>query len=679
MKGKKNHGRLRKLKIKSRLIISFGILVITPLIVLGVTSFMVSKQAMEDKISAFSAQIMEQVGRNVGAELSKYQGLMDEVSFDKKIQQAIEKEKYENIIDKLNTTKDINNLISTKVFVNQGIKSLGIIDNNNQIFGEFNSETLNDNFTKALNENTNKDNNKLSWRFHSEQGVGIVASKYIKSLDTNENIGIAFAAFKPEALADVYKNVNIGEGGFINIINSEGIIISSKDKNIIGKPMEDTSIISSITSKDENLAEGNKFFKSNDNKYLVSYVPLNGTDWHIVGMIPFSYMNSQSNFLRANIIVIGFIAFVIAMIAALAISRSISTPLNSLVELMNQAKEGNFALHINDNSKDEIGEVIYAFDEMVKRISMLILNVKGLISSVTDSTKIIAQVSEHSYSASEEIASTMNEIARGTSDQAVEVSNGLNNLNILSQGINVVNDNVDTVAKILTSTKKLEEEAKRSVKVLNEKAIETSGASNKIINDINTLNVDTKHIKTVVEMIVAIADQTNLLSLNAAIEAARAGESGRGFAVVAEEIRKLADQSKEASIQINNIINDIQKKTELTAKEANNTKVILEQQIDAVGKTDNAFKVIFDAMDEISIGLSRMVNSVDEIVTARDNTTTAMEEISSVSEETAATTEQVSASTQDQIEGVQKISDLAASLNDMVGRLNSAVDLFKIE
>ena len=224
----------------------------------------------------------------------------------------------------------------------------------------------------------------------------------------------------------------------------------------------------------------------------------------------------------------------------------------------------------------------------------------------------------------------------------------------------------------------MKQEAIISVKTLNNKAEETNKASTKIAEDVNILNSNIKDIKGIVELIVDIAEQTNLLALNAAIEAARAGESGRGFAVVADEVRKLADKSKESSVQINKIINDIQHKTEVVVKEATSSSIIIKQQMDAVEKTDTAFKTIFEGMDQIDNQLEEMVVSINEIVNSKDKTKIAMESISSVSEETAATTEQVSAGAQEQIEGIQKVSQFAEELNIVVEKLNSAIDQFKI-
>jgi methyl-accepting chemotaxis protein len=669
---------LRNFKIKSRLIVSFGILVLTPIILLGLTSYIVSKKAMETKISSYSSQIMDQIGKNIESEMTKVEDTVKSIAFDTTVQNLTGYKDDNSDYEKYINTNSVNNAISNRIILQNSIRDLGVIINEGQKYGTAKAQDLPIETIKILKNAAEEADGRLTWNFDQANGLDIFTASVFKILLTAENKGIIFGTINTRAFSDIYKNIDMGGNGDIFIINSEGIIVSGKQESLVGKPYPDSSIINSITKHKSASGEEKRFFKDGDEKNLVSYAPLKNSDWYIVGVTPLSYINSEAGFLRVNVIVIGAAAFIIAMLVALVISRSISNPLSKLVELMSQAKEGNFDIHVMDSSRDEISEVIHAFDEMVKKISKLILEVKELIASVTDSTKVIAEVSVHSYATSEEIAATVSEIARGASDQAAGVSRGMENINILSQGINVVNNNVTNVDKILGATKKLEEEARYSINILNEKMMETSGASNKIINDINTLNLDTKQIQTVVEMIVSISEQTNLLSLNAAIEAARAGEAGRGFAVVADEVRKLADQSKEASIQINNIINGIQKKTELTAKEANSTKIILQHQTDALHKTDNAFRVVFEAMGDISLGLSNMEGSVREIVAARDKTAAVIEGISSVSEETAATTEEVAASTQEQIGGIQKVSELADKLNNLVDKLNSAVGMFKI-
>jgi methyl-accepting chemotaxis protein len=315
---------------------------------------------------------------------------------------------------------------------------------------------------------------------------------------------------------------------------------------------------------------------------------------------------------------------------------------------------------------------------MVIKINTLISGVKILANNVSNNTKTIAEVSERSCSSSEEIAATMSEIAQGASNQAISANEGMECMNILSNGINKVSSKTENVWEVLEETQKLKKEAVVSVKILKDKAEETSKVSAKIVGDVNSLNLNVKDIKEIVELIGDIAEQTNLLALNAAIEAARAGDAGKGFAIVADEVRKLADKSKESSVQINKIINDIENKVEVVVKEAGNSTTIIKEQMNAVENTDDAFKIIFEGMNQISYQLKDIVGSINEIVDSKDKTKIAMESISAISEETAAATEQVSAGANEQIEEIQKVFQFAEELNVVVEKLNSTIDQFVV-
>lgn len=675
---------IRGSKIKTRLIISYGILVLIPLLILGITAVLQSKSAINNKISNYSSQMMSQIGVNISSEMDKNSGFAKSMVMESDFQDYFENKQINSLPD-YNKVNELNKLITSKVATRNDITGFGVISTDNKKIGSF-SPQLSDDTIKNLLDVSNNAKGKFVWALHKNSaGYSIYTSAQVNSLINGKSLGVVIEELDTKLFVSLFKNVNLGTNSDIVVVDSNGIVILSEDAGLIGTEYKDKSIIEKIQDTEKNLADidnatkqTKQSFSTSDGEALVSYAPLNGSDWYIVGVIPYDYLNSDSNILRNNTIVIGLISFVLAMLVALIISRSISNPLGKLVTLMKKAKEGNLALHITDDSKDEIGEVISAFDEMVGKINNLVGDVQILAENVSNNTKVIADVSEHSYAASEEIAAIMSEIAKGASNQALSVNEGMDCMNSLSNGINEISRKTQNVSSVLDETKKLKKEALISVKTLNNKAEETNKASAKIAEDVNILNSNIKDIKGIVELIVNIAEQTNLLALNAAIEAARAGDSGRGFAVVADEVRKLADKSKESTVQINKIINDIQYKTQVIVKEATSSSLIIGQQMDAVENTDAAFKTIFESMDQIEDQLGEMFVSINEIVDSKDKTEIAMESIYSVSEETSATTEQVSAGAQEQIEGIQKVSQFAEELNVVVEELNSAVDQFII-
>lgn len=244
---------------------------------------------------------------------------------------------------------------------------------------------------------------------------------------------------------------------------------------------------------------------------------------------------------------------------------------------MNEAKTGNLLVDIDDKKKDEIAVLSKSFKDMLSNIRHLILNFNESANSVLQNSEKIALSSDKIRSSSEMTSIVINQIATGATEQASEAGNCVEYMNQLSKGIDTMTDDTSKMTELVSKTKNLSLDAFETVKSLKEKARETSLVSEEIAKEIISLNLDMKDIKKIVKFIVGISEQTNLLSLNASIEAARADAAGRGFEVVAQEVKKLADKSKEASSSTNNIINNIQNKTDQIVTITYNSENVIKQ------------------------------------------------------------------------------------------------------
>lgn len=677
----KSNGFIRKSKIKVRLIISYSILVLIPLLIVGTTSVLQSKSSINNKISSFSNQIIEQIGVNLSSEMDKNSNFAMTIVAEPQFQEYFNENENGNVsLTDYSKINDLSKSIKSKISTQNNMTGLGIISEDNRKIGSF-SNQISEELTIKLKELSDEKKGKFAWSLNkSSSGYKIYASAQAKSLTTGEKFGTIIEEINPKAFTDLFKNVNLGNGSNVFVINSDGVIVLSDDDSLIGTKYNNTNLVEKIKENKDYIGEEekNEYLSTDDGKELVSYVQLDNSDWYVLGTIPYSYLDLEPNILRNNTIMISLISFFIAMIVALIISKSISKPLKNLVLLMSEAKKGNLALNIIDKSNDEIGEVITAFNDMVSKINSLVGNVKDLGENVLKNIEVVKKTSEDSRSYSEEIASAMLEIEEGTSNQVTSVNEGMDCMNKLAHEIDEVNSKTEKVSLLIKKTRNVKSQSIISVETLKNKAEETKTASRKIISDVNALNIDIKNIRGIVELISEIAEQTNLLALNAAIEAARAGDAGKGFAVVAEEVKKLADKSKKSSSEISQIIIQIQNKSASVVEEANRSNIIIKDQMESVNQTDNTFNIIFESMNQIEGKLEKMVDSIDMIVQSKNKTEKSMENIYLISEETATMSEKVSAGVKEQSGRIQKLSEFAEELNLVTETLNSAIDEFKV-
>jgi methyl-accepting chemotaxis protein len=302
----------------------------------------------------------------------------------------------------------------------------------------------------------------------------------------------------------------------------------------------------------------------------------------------------------------------------------------------------------------------------------------SLSSAIVKSTVKVSSTAENVSEAIMVMTKTVDEIAIGASGQAEEAQQGVHVVDKLSDQINAVYQNYDGVAKEANRISQLNSIGLQSVSVLREKNKENSNTSEKLFSVVEKLTNTTNDIGLFVESIEAIAEQTNLLALNAAIEAARAGEAGRGFAVVADEVRKLADQSRHATEQITNLMQSIHEESLLAINSMESMKkVSLEQNI-AVNKTDSAFNDIADGINSVIHKINAVNQSVSEMQNDKNEVISSIEHISSVSVETATSSEDVKLTIENQLKYIEDLKLESQSLDRLVQELDKKFQRYKI-
>ncbi|MCX7709574.1 MAG: methyl-accepting chemotaxis protein [Clostridia bacterium] len=521
---------------------------------------------------------------------------------------------------------------------------------------------------------------KYAERLQSGAYISYVSNVAIQSVERQN--ALIIMDLKLEPIYELLQNINFGRGSEIHMVMPDGRDIGFVIDPKTNKPQKASAEISNAPFYKEILRsqekQGSNTISYNGKTNLMVYSKIGDTGIALISLIP------QSNLLLAakEIAGITWILVILGIIAALGMglfaALDIGLVINKAVSVTNCAAHGDLTVTVECKRKDEFGILMSSIGEMVNNMKKLIGNASDISKKVEESTQTMTTFTQEASEATQEIAKAIQEIASGASSQAEDVEEGVQKMEHLAIKIANVSEKTKDIEVLSGDTMKLTKSALDSIRILNSKSNENSQIVKTILEDINTLGERSKFINNIVKVINGIADQTNLLALNAAIEAARAGEAGKGFAVVADEVRHLAEQSREATKEIGQIVSEIQRQTTDTVEKAKVTEEVLTSQNQAVASTLGVFENIERVMNSMVLCVGHIMSSIEDMEKAKVETMSTMENISAVSEETAASVEEVTASTQQQQASIDEMAVFAEKLNEAAKELTEIINRFKV-
>lgn len=491
--------------------------------------------------------------------------------------------------------------------------------------------------------------------------------------DKGSFLGVLVGVVDLKILSQHIGETKIGNSGFAFLVDRAGKVLAHPDQGLV-QNMTDLSGLEPV----KHVIGGNDGvvpyeFEGKRKLAGFSHIPLTG--WGIVAQQPLEEALAGAKKVKFIGMGLTLAAALLALLAGIIAAGSIVRPIKALVAATGRLSEGDLTAQAEVGNRDELGQLAASFNKMTLNLRELIKSVVHTAEHMASSSQQFSATTSEADRAISQIATTLAIFAQGSQQQTEDLTR-------TQEVVNQLTGAAETMAAKATTAKSLSgdmtvaaeggrEAASKAIEKMNE-INEVTTATAEVVASLGEKN---KQIDQIIDVINQIAGQTNLLALNAAVEAARAGEAGRGFAVVAEEVRKLAEQSKQAAEQIGTIVRHVQEQTgeAINAMQIGRGKVgegvavveVSGQALECIlGIIGNNVKTI-DAMNaDAGVQMTNMTAMANNITNVAD----IAKEASANAQGTAAASEEVTASIGEIAQGAEALAKSAEELQAMIAK-----------
>ncbi len=351
------------------------------------------------------------------------------------------------------------------------------------------------------------------------------------------------------------------------------------------------------------------------------------------------------------------------------------------IHFLEDVAEGNLTKKIDSkyiSRADEIGNLCRSITSLQDQLLGIVKGIQNQTDELAGASNTMRARMNETTDNVTQVERAVEEIATGAGSQAEETQNATENVIFMG---NMVEETAEEVERLLKNAEQMlsaGQSAADTLKALEQINKKTKQSIDVIYEQTNTTNQSAMKIREATNLITAIAEETNLLSLNASIEAARAGDQGRGFAVVAAQIQKLAEQSNESAMKIEEIINLLIHDSDKAVETMDEVKKIMNQQSEHVGQTDAIFKEVISGIRQSSDGINKISDMTARLDKARSEVVDTVQNLTAIAEENAASTQETSASTTEVSNAIGAISEQSEKVADISKEIHDRMGYFKV-
>ncbi|BCJ87955.1 methyl-accepting chemotaxis protein [Effusibacillus dendaii] len=517
-----------------------------------------------------------------------------------------------------------------------------------------------------------------------------VDSGNLKLEDAQELVKQEILGAKP---ANGYRPINtrfdLGANGFFFVLDKQGMSLASptsEGKNLWSSQAKDGTFFIQDVIKAGSNGGGYTTYEwplaSNPNKtdIKITYSEMDPHWGWIVcaGSYLTDYNGAANQILYFLLIVLG-VSLIVGAVITWVFAKRITTPILQIAKQVEQVSNGDLTIEpVEVKNRDEIGSLARDFNVMLTSLKKIIRQVATSAEQVAASSEELTAGSEQTTRATEHAATTIQQMAVGSEQITRSIEDTDQTVAQMASVVKKISVNANHVATSAIQASDMAQEGHIAINSAVEQMNSISNTVRGLSDVVKGLGERSDQIGDIIGAITGIAEQTNLLALNAAIEAARAGEHGRGFAVVADEVRKLAEQSAQSAHQIEDLIGTIQNEIKSAVRGMEIGSQEVAKGIEVVQVAGDSFDKIEDSVNQVTTQIQEVSAAVQEMSAGAEELVKTIHRITTVMEESASGIQNISATSQEQLASMEEIASSASTLSKMAEELQKVVQKFKL-